>query len=148
MTLLKWNIIIMFCRFFSLKKFLDLFICFFMKSNRLTKKHRHYKMLNPGGDNEMFLEKQALSPTLMLTKTHFTLVLSLEGFPGGSDGKEPICNARDLVWSQGWEVPLEKGMATYSSILAWRTPWTEEKYEQASHSPEAARVGFGPTVGG
>ena len=39
-------------------------------------------------------------------------------------------------------------MATYSGILAWRTPWTEEKYEQASDSPEAARVGFGLTVRG
>ena len=28
--------------------------------------------------------------------------------------------------SLGWEDPLEKGMATYSSILAWRIPWTEE----------------------
>ena len=27
------------------------------------------------------------------------------------------------VWSLGWEDPLEKGMATHSSILAWRTPW-------------------------
>ena len=26
----------------------------------------------------------------------------------------------------GWEDPLEKGMATHSSILAWRNPWTEE----------------------
>ena len=26
----------------------------------------------------------------------------------------------------GWEDPLEKGMATYSSVLAWRIPWTEE----------------------
>ena len=26
----------------------------------------------------------------------------------------------------GWEDPLEEGMATYSSILAWRIPWTEE----------------------
>ena len=26
----------------------------------------------------------------------------------------------------GWEDPLEKEMATYSSILAWRIPWTEE----------------------
>ena len=26
----------------------------------------------------------------------------------------------------GWADPLEKGMATHSSILAWRTPWTEE----------------------
>ena len=28
--------------------------------------------------------------------------------------------------SLGWEYPLEKGMATHSSILAWRIPWTEE----------------------
>ena len=27
---------------------------------------------------------------------------------------------------QGWEDPLEKEMATHSSILAWRIPWTEE----------------------
>ena len=26
----------------------------------------------------------------------------------------------------GWEDPLEKGMATHSSILAWRIPWTEK----------------------
>ena len=32
------------------------------------------------------------------------------------------------TWVQflGWEVPLEKEMATYSSILAWRIPWTVE----------------------
>ena len=30
------------------------------------------------------------------------------------------------VWSLGWEDPLEKGMATRCSILAWRSPWTEE----------------------
>ena len=30
------------------------------------------------------------------------------------------------VWSLGWEDPLEKGMATHSSILAWRISWTEE----------------------
>ena len=30
------------------------------------------------------------------------------------------------VQSLGWEDPLEQGMATYSSILAWRIPWTEE----------------------
>ena len=28
--------------------------------------------------------------------------------------------------TQGWEDPLEKGMATHSSILAWRILWTEE----------------------
>ena len=30
------------------------------------------------------------------------------------------------VQSLGWKDPLEKGIATYSSILAWRIPWTEE----------------------
>ena len=32
------------------------------------------------------------------------------------------------TWVQflGWEDPLEEGMATHSSILAWRIPWTEE----------------------
>ena len=30
------------------------------------------------------------------------------------------------VQSVGWEDTLEKGMATHSSILAWRIPWTEE----------------------
>ena len=30
------------------------------------------------------------------------------------------------VPSLGWEDPLEKGLATHSSILAWRIPWTEE----------------------
>ena len=30
------------------------------------------------------------------------------------------------VRSLGWEDPLEKGMATHSSILAWRIPWIEE----------------------
>ena len=30
------------------------------------------------------------------------------------------------IWSLGWEDPLEKEMATHSSILAWEIPWTEE----------------------
>ena len=33
---------------------------------------------------------------------------------------------RDRVLSLGWENPLEKDVATESSILAWRIPWTEE----------------------
>ena len=36
--------------------------------------------------------------------------------------EKSVCNAGDL----GQEDALEKGMATYSSILAWRIPWTEE----------------------
>ena len=33
---------------------------------------------------------------------------------------------QELVQFLGWEDPLEKEMATHSSILAWKTPWTEE----------------------
>ena len=33
------------------------------------------------------------------------------------------------VLSLGWEDPLEKGMATHSSILTWRIPWTKESGE-------------------
>ena len=36
------------------------------------------------------------------------------------------------VRSLGWEDPLEKEMATYSIILAWRIPWTEEPGELQS----------------
>ena len=44
---------------------------------------------------------------------------------GGSDGKESTVQD-NWVRSLGQEDPLEKGMATQSSILAWRIPWTEE----------------------
>ena len=40
-------------------------------------------------------------------------------FPGGSVVKNPPANAGDTVWSLGEEDPLEKEMATYSSIFAW-----------------------------
>ena len=49
-----------------------------------------------------------------------------EGFPGGSEVKASACNTETRVQSLGWEDPLEKEMATHSSILAWRIPWMEE----------------------
>ena len=39
--------------------------------------------------------------------------------------KNPLAVRETWVRSLGWEDALEKGMATHSSILAWRTPWTE-----------------------
>ena len=45
--------------------------------------------------------------------------------PGGSDNKESACSAGD-VGLLGRKDPLEKEMATHSSILAWRIPWTKE----------------------
>ena len=47
-------------------------------------------------------------------------------FPGGSVVKN-LPEVQEMhVRSVGQEDPLEKGMATHSSILAWRIPWTEE----------------------
>ena len=117
------------------------------------------------------------------------------GFPGGSDGKESSCNARDLVedtaavpmvppqvlvglsraclqeecpgmgcsapcallctgmpparretWVQslGWEDPLEKEMATHSSTLAWKIPWTEEP-DRLQSVESKSRTGHGTT---
>ena len=51
---------------------------------------------------------------------------SLSEFPGGSDGKESAWNAGDPDSIPGQKDPQEKRMATHSSILAWRIPWTEE----------------------
>ena len=46
----------------------------------------------------------------------------IRGFPDDSDSKE------EETWVQclGREDPLEEEMATHSSVLAWRIPWTEE----------------------
>ena len=40
--------------------------------------------------------------------------------------KNPPARQETWVQSLGWEDALEKDMATHSSILAWRIPWTEE----------------------
>ena len=48
------------------------------------------------------------------------------GFPGGSVIKNLPAMQEMQVGSLGRDDPLERGMATHSSILAWRIPWTEE----------------------
>ena len=51
---------------------------------------------------------------------------SLWGFPGILDGKESICNVGDLSSVPGLGRSLEEGMATHSSILAWRIHMNRE----------------------
>jgi len=65
------------------------------------------------------------------------------GFPGGSDGKESVCNMRDPSLIPGWKDLLEKGMATHSSTFAWRILWTEEFGELKSTGLQ--RVGYDGT---
>ena len=48
-----------------------------------------------------------------------------EGFPGGTVVKNLPANAGE-VGSLGGKGPLEKGMATHSSTVAWKIPWTAE----------------------
>ena len=48
------------------------------------------------------------------------------GFPGGSDCKESAWMQETWIRSLGGEDPLEKKMATHSSILAWEISWTGE----------------------
>ena len=49
-----------------------------------------------------------------------------KGFPGGSEVKASACNVGDLGLIPDQADPLEKEMATHSSTLACRIPWTEE----------------------
>ena len=63
---------------------------------------------------------------LFLYISIFSTTSSAMGFFGGSDIKNLPAVRKTQDWSLGWEDPLEKGMATHSSILAWRIPQTEE----------------------
>ena len=48
------------------------------------------------------------------------------GFPGDSVKNLPATQETQVQFL-GWENPLEKEMATHSSILVWKVPWTEEE---------------------
>ena len=53
---------------------------------------------------------------------------SVKGFPGGSVIKNLPANIGDTS-SIRWKDPLEKEMATHSSIFGWRIPWTQNPGE-------------------
>ena len=78
-------------------------------------------------------EKINVASQINLVKIDFIM-----GLPGGSDGKESACNARDLGLIPGSGRPLEKAMATHSSILAQRIPWTGDL---VGYCPWGRRVG-------
>ena len=61
------------------------------------------------------------------------------GVPSGSVVKNLPAMQETQVRSLGQEDPLEEGMATHSSVLAWRIPWTEEPGRL--QSVESQRVG-------
>ena len=61
------------------------------------------------------------------------LVFTLPGFPGGADSKESAWDVGDLGLILGWEDPLEEGVATHSSILAWRIPMDRGAWQATVH---------------
>ena len=60
-------------------------------------------------------------------------------FPGGSDGKESACNARDPDSIPGSGRFLGEGNGNHSSILGWKIPWTEEPGGLQSRSLQRIR---------
>ena len=66
-----------------------------------------------------------LSSTMPLDQDILDWVYAWECFPGGSAVKN-LPEVQMWVQSLGWEDPLEKEMATYSSLLAWKIPRIEE----------------------
>ena len=58
---------------------------------------------------------------------------------GDAGGKESACNAGDPGSIPGLERSLEKEMASHSSILAWRFPWTEEPGGLQSMESQSSR---------
>ena len=63
-------------------------------------------------------------------------------FPGDSVVKNPPAKQETGVQSLGQENPLEKKMATHSSILAWEIPWTEEPGRLQSRMSQKVRQGL------
>ena len=61
------------------------------------------------------------------------VILSLWASLGDQTVKNLPAMQETWVQSLGLEDPLQKGMATHSSILAWRIPWTEESGRLQSH---------------
>ena len=70
---------------------------------------------------------------------NITPILLLLGFPVAQMVKNLLAMQKTWVRFLGQEDPLEKGMATHSSILAWRIPWTEEPGGLQSMGSKRAR---------
>ena len=85
----------------------------------------------PLGKMTHVLYRSLVSTEILLhDECHFNFTNSGDGNPGGASGKEShllMQGAQEKqTQSLGWEDPLEREMATHSSILAWRISWTEE----------------------
>ena len=69
----------------------------------------------------------------MLSQALYTTYHLLLGFLGGSEGKESLAMQETWVRFQGWEDPLEEGIATQSSILSWRISMDRRTWQAIAH---------------
>ena len=76
-------------------------------------------MIKPGPWSQVKSSSEIMNPTSFTTSYH-QVALVVKNPPAEAGDKET------WVHFLGWEDPLEEGMATCSSILTWRTPWTEQ----------------------
>ena len=79
----------------------------------------------------------------MIIENLLSGIVSSKGFSSGPSSKEPACQCRKhetLVQSLGWEDPLEEGMATHPSILAWRISMIRGAWQATVHRVQ--RVGL------
>ena len=74
----------------------------------------------PGHGNLFYMSSCPLTPTRSWMIDFRVAIINL---PVAQTVKNLPARQETKVWSLGWKVPLEKGMAIYSTILAWRIPW-------------------------
>ena len=86
----------------------------------------------PWGRNESDMTERLhfTSFHIYILQLNFLLLNYCLGLPRWHNGKDSACHLQEIqeiqVRSPGQEDPPEGSMATHSSILAWRIPWTEE----------------------
>ena len=80
--------------------------------------------------------------TILKLSPFLSTVTINPGFLHGSVVKNLPANQKMKVWSLGKEDPLQKEMATYSSILAWEIPWREEPGGLKSMGLQKSQKGF------
>ena len=115
-----------------------------MTEHRLNGPQGSWLPLEPWGPEPLVLGWRCTagdSPTDLAASTVFANNRREFIFLGDSDSKEYAAMWETQVLSLSQEDPLEKGMATHSSILAWRIPWTEES--GGLQSMGSQRAGYG-----
>ena len=91
-------------------------------SNTTVQKHQFFSA-QPSSQSNSHIHTW---PQENIPKILHRLLADFNSLFGGSVSRESVCNAGDQILSLGMENPLDKEMATHSSILAWRIPWIEE----------------------